>query len=112
MATDVTYAYRDKILAPGGSKDAADLVKAGTVDAFASDYVPAALVEAAFLCVRDTGITLPQAVAMVTDTPARMSGLHDRGRLEAGLLGDLVRVRVHDDLPIARQVWRRGERVA
>ena len=27
MATDVTYAYRDKILAPGGSKDAADLVK-------------------------------------------------------------------------------------
>ncbi len=27
MATDVTYAYRDKILAPGGTKDAADLVK-------------------------------------------------------------------------------------
>ena len=27
MATDVTYAYRDKVLAPGGTKDAADLVK-------------------------------------------------------------------------------------
>ncbi len=27
MAKDVTYRYRDKILAPGGSKDAADLVK-------------------------------------------------------------------------------------
>ncbi len=27
MATDVTYAYRDKILVPGGSKDAAVLVK-------------------------------------------------------------------------------------
>jgi thimet oligopeptidase len=27
MATDVTYAYRDKILVPGGTKDAADLVK-------------------------------------------------------------------------------------
>jgi thimet oligopeptidase len=27
MATDVTFAYRDKILAPGGTKDAADLVK-------------------------------------------------------------------------------------
>jgi thimet oligopeptidase len=26
MATDVTYAYRDKVLAPGGSRDAADLV--------------------------------------------------------------------------------------
>ena len=95
-----------------GNVSAAELVRSGAADALASDYVPAALVEAAFLCVRDTGITLPQAVAMVTDTPARMSGLHDRGRLEAGLLGDLVRVRVHDDLPIARQVWRHGERVA
>jgi thimet oligopeptidase len=27
MDTAVTYAYRDKILAPGGTKDAADLVK-------------------------------------------------------------------------------------
>lgn len=27
MATDVTYAYRDKILVPGGSRDAADLVR-------------------------------------------------------------------------------------
>jgi thimet oligopeptidase len=27
MATDVTFAYRDKILAAGGTKDAADLVK-------------------------------------------------------------------------------------
>jgi len=26
MATDVTYAYRDKVLVPGGSRDAADLV--------------------------------------------------------------------------------------
>jgi len=26
MATDVTYAYRDKVLAPGGSRDAAELV--------------------------------------------------------------------------------------
>ena len=27
MATDVTFAYRDKVLVPGGSRDAADLVK-------------------------------------------------------------------------------------
>ena len=27
MSTDVTYAYRDKVLAPGGTEDAADLVK-------------------------------------------------------------------------------------
>jgi thimet oligopeptidase len=27
LATDVSYTYRDKILAAGGTKDAADLVK-------------------------------------------------------------------------------------
>ena len=96
-----------------GNIRAADLIRAGVVDALASDYVPAALVEAAFLAVGQTGITLPQAVALVTDTPARMARLPDRGRLAAGLRADLVRVRVVNDiLPIVRQVWRGGERVA
>jgi thimet oligopeptidase len=27
MSTEVTYAYRDKVLVPGGSRDAADLVR-------------------------------------------------------------------------------------
>ena len=35
-----------------------------------------------------------------------------RGRLEAGQRADLVRVRLHDGLPVVRQVWRAGERVA
>ncbi len=95
-----------------GNVSAAELVRADAVDAFASDYVPASLVEAAFQCVTETGITLPQAVALVTDRPARMARLGDRGRLEEGLRADLVRVRVHDGLPIVRQVWRAGERVA
>ena len=34
-----------------GNVSAADLVRAGAVDALASDYVPASLVEAAFACV-------------------------------------------------------------
>ena len=92
--------------------NAADLVCAGVVDAFASDYVPAALIEAAFICVNTTGITLPQAIAMLTDNPARMGKLHDRGRIEAGLRADLVRVRQHEGYPVVRGVWRAGERVA
>jgi alpha-D-ribose 1-methylphosphonate 5-triphosphate diphosphatase len=48
---------------------------------------------------------------MVSDQPARMSGLPDRGRLEIGLRADLVRVRIHGTLPVVRQVWRAGERV-
>jgi thimet oligopeptidase len=27
MARDITFAYRDKVLAPGGSRDAAELVR-------------------------------------------------------------------------------------
>lgn len=95
-----------------GNVSAAEMLRAGAVDAFASDYVPAALVEAAFRCGAAAGIGLPEAVALVTDHPARMAGLSDRGRLEAGLRADLVRVRVHEDLPVPRQVWRAGERVA
>jgi alpha-D-ribose 1-methylphosphonate 5-triphosphate diphosphatase len=95
-----------------GNVAAADLVRAGAVDAFASDYVPASLIEAAFLCVGQTGITLPRAVALVTDRPARMAHLTDRGRIEAGLRADLVSVRIFEDLPVVRQVWRCGERVA
>ena len=95
-----------------GNIAAADLVRAGRVDAFASDYVPAALVEAAWLCVAQTGISLSEAVGYITDRPARMSRLPDRGRLEAGLRADLVHVRVHEGMPVVRQVWRAGERVA
>ena len=95
-----------------GNVAAADLVRAGRVDAFASDYVPAALVEAAWLCVEQTGISLPEAVATITDKPARMARLPDRGRLEAGLRADLVHVTVHQGMPVIRQVWRAGGRVA
>jgi len=95
-----------------GNVNAADLVRAGAVDALASDYVPASLVEAAFLCVEAAGIALHDSVALVTDGPARMAHLHDRGRIEIGLRADLVRVRVHEGLAVVRQVWRAGERVA
>jgi alpha-D-ribose 1-methylphosphonate 5-triphosphate diphosphatase len=94
-----------------GNVGAADLVRAHAVDAFASDYVPAALVEAAFACVHETGITLPQGVAMVTANPARMAGLPDRGALTPGLRADVVRIREHERMPVIRQVWRAGERV-
>jgi alpha-D-ribose 1-methylphosphonate 5-triphosphate diphosphatase len=95
-----------------GNVSAIDLVRAGTVDAFASDYVPASLVEAAYLAAEQAGIPLPAAIALITDSPARMARLPDRGRLEAGLRADLVRVRRHDGMPVVRAVWREGERVA
>jgi alpha-D-ribose 1-methylphosphonate 5-triphosphate diphosphatase len=95
-----------------GNVSAAELLRAEAVDAFASDYVPASLLEAAIMAIGIAGITLPRAIALVTDRPARMAALADRGRIEVGLSADLVRVRLHEGLPIVRGVWRRGERVA
>ncbi len=93
-----------------GNVSAADLLAIEAVDAFASDYVPNSLVEAAFLCA--DGIGLPRAVAMISEQPARLAGLTDRGRIAPDQRADLVRVRMHDNLPVVRQVWRTGERVA
>jgi len=95
-----------------GNVGAAELVRCGVVDAYASDYVPSSLLEAAFASVAQTGITLPEGVAMVTANPARMAGLHDRGWIAPGLRADLVHVREHEGMPVVRQVWRAGERVA
>ena len=95
-----------------GNVAAADLVREGLAHAFASDYVPASMLEAAWRAMDAGGITLPQAITMVTDAPARMSRLADRGRLAVGLRGDLVRVRSIGDMPLVRGVWRSGERVA
>ena len=95
-----------------GNVSAADLVRAGAADAYASDYVPASMVEAAWRTVEETGTSLPQAVAMITDRPARMARLADRGRLEAGLRADLVQLRAVHGIPVVRRVWREGSRVA
>jgi alpha-D-ribose 1-methylphosphonate 5-triphosphate diphosphatase len=93
-----------------GNVAAAELLDAGAADAFASDYVPSSLVEAAFIAA-DRGIGLPAAVTMITARPAEMVGLRDRGALRPGLRADLVRVHPHGGLPIVRQVWRAGARV-
>ncbi len=96
-----------------GNLAAAELVRLGAVDAFASDYVPAALIEAAWRCATEEGVPLPAAIAMVTDAPARMGRLADRGRIAPGLRADLVQVRaLPDGLAAVRRVWRAGERVA
>jgi len=95
-----------------GNVAAADLMRAGAVDVLASDYVPPAMVEAAWLSAGAGDITLPQAIGMITHGAARMVGLHDRGRVEAGLRADLVQVRPHEGHAVVRRVWRAGERVA
>ncbi len=87
-----------------------DLVRAGAMDVLASDYVPPAMIEAAFIVAKEVG--LPRAIGMITAAPAAMCRLADRGTLAPGLRADLVRIKQHDAMPVVRQVWRSGERVA
>lgn len=93
-----------------GNVAAADLLAAGAVDALASDYVPASLVEAAFLAAEHLGLS--RAIGMVSAAPAAMAGLADRGVLAAGKRADFLRVRLHGGLPVVRETWRAGARIA
>jgi alpha-D-ribose 1-methylphosphonate 5-triphosphate diphosphatase len=96
-----------------GNISATDLVRAGMMDILSSDYVPFALLQAAFvLPERVVGLGLPHALALVTGNPARAAGLHDRGEIVVGKRADLVRVRMIRGLPVVRGVWRQGQRVA
>ncbi|MDH4414485.1 MAG: alpha-D-ribose 1-methylphosphonate 5-triphosphate diphosphatase [Rhizobium sp.] len=96
-----------------GNIAARDLAKRGVLDVLSSDYVPLSLLHASFVLADEIdGISLPQAIAMVTATPARTVSLPDRGRIEAGLRADLVRVRRDEGVPVVRAVWREGRRVA
>ncbi|MBT9371659.1 alpha-D-ribose 1-methylphosphonate 5-triphosphate diphosphatase [Rhizobium sp. CSW-27] len=96
-----------------GNIAARDLAAKGVLDVMSSDYVPLSLLHAPFVLADELeGISLPQALAMVTSTPARTVGLDDRGRIAPGLRADLVRVRRQAGVPVVRAVWRAGERVA
>ena len=94
-----------------GNVAAESLAREGTLDIFSSDYVPASLLQAAFdLPRRVASVSLNDAMATVTDNPARAAGLTDRGRLEVGLRADLICVS-EGDVPAVRAVWRQGRRV-
>jgi alpha-D-ribose 1-methylphosphonate 5-triphosphate diphosphatase len=96
-----------------GNVSARVLAESGVLDILSSDYIPFSLIQSAFFLGEAVdGISLPQAVAMVSKNPAEAVGLHDRGVIEAGRRADLVRVRVDEHVPVVRTVWREGGRVA
>ena len=102
-------------LSHSGNVSARELAAAGLLDVLSSDYVPASLLQAAFLLSRGLGlVSLPDAIALVSATPARVAGLLDRGRLAPGLRADMVRLAnaERDEVPTVRAVWRAGCRVA
>ncbi len=96
-----------------GNVSACALAEDGVLDILSSDYIPFSLIQSAFFLGEAVdGISLPQAVAMVSKNPAEAVGLTDRGAIEVGRRADLVRVRVDEHVPVVRAVWREGVRVA
>jgi alpha-D-ribose 1-methylphosphonate 5-triphosphate diphosphatase len=96
-----------------GNVAAADLAQRGWLDVLSSDYVPGALMLAAFrLPELAENVTLPDAIQMVSTRPAKAAHLHDRGEIAEGKRGDLVRVRLHGEMPVIKGVWRQGQRVS
>lgn len=96
-----------------GNIAAVDLAREGCLDVLSSDYIPAALLHAAFMLpdLADN-ITLPAAIKMISTTPAKAAHLTDRGEIVTGKRADLVRIKMHGDMPVVKGVWRQGERVS
>ncbi len=96
-----------------GNISARELAETGNLDILSSDYVPVSLIQGVFQLTEEVeALSLPQAAAMVTSTPAQAVGLNDRGALAMGRRADLVQVRLVGNVPIIRGVWREGVRVA
>ncbi|MBI1416459.1 MAG: alpha-D-ribose 1-methylphosphonate 5-triphosphate diphosphatase [Limimaricola sp.] len=94
-----------------GNVAAADLADAGILDIVSSDYVPAALLQAAVRLGHRWG-DMAQGMATVTAAPAAAVGLADRGRLAVGLRADLLRFAEVGGVPVTRGLWVQGARVA
>ena len=94
-----------------GNVAAAELADANLLDILSSDYVPSALLLGAVQLGQRWG-DMARGLATVTATPAEMTGLTDRGRIETGLQADLIRFGLTGGVPVLRSVWSKGARVA
>lgn len=92
-----------------GNMRALDAVLAGVADCLCGDYSPAALLPSVMQLPKLAGITLSEAVALVTRNPARAIGLADRGEIAVGQRADLVAVKQLGGLPQAERVWSGGK---
>lgn len=95
-----------------GNISARDIAARRLLDIVSSDYVPISLLHSAFLMAGpEIGMSLPEAIACISDTPARVVGLDDRGAIAPGKRADLAWIGRTEAGPLVRQVWRAGNRI-
>jgi alpha-D-ribose 1-methylphosphonate 5-triphosphate diphosphatase len=96
-----------------GNVAAIDLAEAGILDVLSSDYVPASLLHGAWMLASVPAVgTLAAAMRTVSKAPARAVGLEDRGEIAPGLRADFIRVNIFCNIPVVREVYCGGRRVA
>jgi alpha-D-ribose 1-methylphosphonate 5-triphosphate diphosphatase len=93
-----------------GNVSAAELAQRDLLDVFSSDYVPASLLQSAFLLHERGGWALPKAVATVSRNPARAVAIADRGEIAPGKRADFIRVRASAGMPVVIGTWCAGRR--
>ncbi|NIZ15279.1 alpha-D-ribose 1-methylphosphonate 5-triphosphate diphosphatase [Phaeobacter sp. HF9A] len=94
-----------------GNVAAQELAELELLDIVSSDYIPAALLQAAVKLGEIWG-DLARGIATVTAAPARAVGLTDRGEIALGKRADLLRFGLGEGTPMPRAVYSRGQRVA
>jgi alpha-D-ribose 1-methylphosphonate 5-triphosphate diphosphatase len=93
-----------------GGVSVRELAKRGLLDGLSSDYVPASLLQAVERLHRLDGVTIHEAMRLVTSNVAQMLNLQDRGWLKKGLRADVVQFAIFDHTPIVRRLWSQGRR--
>jgi alpha-D-ribose 1-methylphosphonate 5-triphosphate diphosphatase len=91
-----------------GNLSALDAIRAGAVDILATDYFPAAPLQAAFRLAQNGVLPLYESVRLVTVNPADAVGLTDRGRIAVGCRADLVLIE-EGTYPRVRATLRNGK---
>jgi alpha-D-ribose 1-methylphosphonate 5-triphosphate diphosphatase len=92
-----------------GNLSARGALAEGCLDALASDYHPPSLLVAAYLIAETCDWAT--AMGLVTEGPARLAGLEDRGRIAVGRRADLAAVELVGGHPVVRQTWVEGRPV-
>ena len=93
-----------------GNVSAEELAKQNLLDIVSSDYVPSSLLLSAFR-LAEIWDDLPRAVATVSRNPAKAARLEDRGVLQKGMRGDVLRVHSAAKTPLLRGVWSQGHKI-
>ncbi len=93
-----------------GNVAAHELAELNRLDILSSDYVPAGLLVAA-VQLGDLWGDLARGIAAVTQNPASMVGLNDRGRIAIGKRADFIRFTILDNTPVLQEIWSGGRRI-